>query len=449
MPSNFTPNDRAALASDLRTLFLYTENSGNTSNINQFSPPAGANSTYSFGIMQFDVGNNPSARNFLGSIGFTSSEISSLSQQGGLTSTDLNNLNAKLQANASALDKFTDNQIQVSINKLDNLISDLKTTNPPVANAILSDENLQLTLVDYDNQFSINGIGNASAPPNSMLAYLRGESVTETGGTLQLTGTPTIDDIQNYINNSLYGVNNPGSVERRLNDYNNAIDVINSGATPLSDTAPPDVENAFGITASYLQGDLTYTENSDGSFTVVGQNGSVTDNPNGSQTYNLQVEGTTLTFSLPAGVTPADQITFGTVLAANLDAFSQFADLTNANQNTLPANVEVEFSSDSGFSADIGEDGTVDVTAGGTGSGGGDPVIQVNGHAPAFFFHDRDFKIVAGEGNDSVDLRGSTGTNTLIAGNGNDIISVSVGTRREKRASPACPLFLACAPKRW
>jgi len=115
----------------------------------------------------------------------------------------------------------------------------------------------------------------------------------------------------------------------------------------------------------------------------------------------------------------------------------------------LPANVEVEFSSDSGFSADIGEDGTVDVTAGGTGSGGGDPVIQVNGHAPAFFFHDGDFKIVAGEGNDSVDLRGSTGTNTLIAGNGNDIISVSVGTRREKRASPACPLFLACAPKRW
>src|SRR5207253_2786987 len=130
---------------------------------------------------------------------------------------------------------------------------------------------------------------------------------------------------------------------------------------------------------------------------------------------------------------------------ANLDAFSQFADLTNAD---LPFGMEVEIFGSDGFNETIDPDGTVDVTDDGTGSGGGDPVIQVNGRAPAFFFHNGDFKIVAGDDNDYLDLRDSTGNNTLIAGNGNDIISVSVGTRREKRASPACPLFLACAPKR-
>jgi hypothetical protein len=84
MSSNFDENDRRSLVSEVRTMLLYTENSGNTDSIYRFSY-AGGVSTYSFGIMQFDVGNNPAARAFLQSIGFTSSEIAQLSQSGGLS----------------------------------------------------------------------------------------------------------------------------------------------------------------------------------------------------------------------------------------------------------------------------------------------------------------------------------------------------------------------------
>ncbi len=59
--SNFSDRDRVQLASNIRTMFSYTENSGNESSINQFSDGP-ARSTHAFGIMQFDVGRNPDAR---------------------------------------------------------------------------------------------------------------------------------------------------------------------------------------------------------------------------------------------------------------------------------------------------------------------------------------------------------------------------------------------------
>src|SRR2546422_7423477 len=119
------------------------------------------------------------------------------------------------------------------------------------------------------------------------------------------------------------------------------------------------------------------------------------------------------------------QFVNGIALSEVVNAPSQFADLTNAD---LPFGMEVEIFGSDGFDETIDPEGTVDVIDDGTGSGGGDPVIQVNGRAPAFFFHDGDFKIVAGDGNDSVDLRGSTGNNTLIAGNGNDLIAGGDGS---------------------
>jgi hypothetical protein len=75
MASNFSSDDWTSLISDIRTLLLYTENSGNESTIYQFSYAGSGVSTYSFGIMQFDVGNNSNASNFLASIGFTSSQM--------------------------------------------------------------------------------------------------------------------------------------------------------------------------------------------------------------------------------------------------------------------------------------------------------------------------------------------------------------------------------------
>src|SRR2546426_4431479 len=137
---------------------------------------------------------------------------------------------------------------------------------------------------------------------------------------------------------------------------------------------------------------------------------------------NLQF---TLATNTPGGVPPTDLLAIGSAFNMLSDAFFQFTDLTN---DELPFGMEVEIFGSDGFNETIDPEGTVDVIDDGTGSGGGDPVIQVNGRAPAFFFHNGDFKIVAGDGNDSVDLRGSTGNNTLIAGNGNDVIAGGDGS---------------------
>ena len=115
----------------------------------------------------------------------------------------------------------------------------------------------------------------------------------------------------------------------------------------------------------------------------------------------------------------------GIALSEVVNAPFLFADLTN---DELPFGTEVEIFGSDGFDETIDPKGTVDVIDDGTGSGGSDPVIQVNGRAPAFFFHDGDFKIVAGDGNDYLDLSGSTGSNTVIAGNGNDLIGGGGGS---------------------
>jgi len=145
-------------------------------------------------------------------------------------------------------------------------------------------------------------------------------------------------------------------------------------------------------------------------------------NSDGSQTYYLQIPGTTLTTTIPAEVTPPDQFAVGTVLDTTLNVFSQFENVTNENQNTLPPGQEVVIIGSNGYDVTIDPAGTVDIIDDGTGSGDGDPVIQVDGTPPFSFAHDGDLKIVAGNGNDSVDLRGSTGNNTVLAGNGNDSI---------------------------
>src|SRR3989454_8940212 len=185
---------------------------------------------------------------------------------------------------------------------------------------------------------------------------------------------------------------------------------------------------------------ITLNSNANGNTieaTLTGGNGTfnrteaVTINSEGSQTDNLQslnADGSvrlSLTIDSANVVPFTDQLVINTAFNAVDNSFFQFTDLTNAD---LPFGMEVEIFGSDGFNETIDPEGTVDVIDDGTGSGGGDPVIQVNGHAPAFLFHDGDFKIGAGDGNDSVDLRGSTGNNTLIAGNGNDVIAGGDGS---------------------
>jgi len=82
MTYQFSPDYlKNSLLPALNSAALATELGGNAANISRFSYAGGA-STYSFGLYQFDVGNNPAARSFLSQLGFSSTQISMLSQQG-------------------------------------------------------------------------------------------------------------------------------------------------------------------------------------------------------------------------------------------------------------------------------------------------------------------------------------------------------------------------------
>ncbi|HEX7813694.1 peptidoglycan-binding domain-containing protein, partial [Dyella sp.] len=90
---------------------------------------------------------------------------------------------------------------------------------------------LQLALADYDNQFSISGIGQKSQP-NSMMSYLEGNSVKLPGGELKAGDPITRTDIQNFINATKYGVENPDSVASREQRLTAALDKLNIEHTP-------------------------------------------------------------------------------------------------------------------------------------------------------------------------------------------------------------------------
>jgi hypothetical protein len=59
MSKNLTEIQKQSLLNNLKTTLLYTEHSGNDSTIYALSL-AGGKSTYSFGLVQFDIGKNAS-----------------------------------------------------------------------------------------------------------------------------------------------------------------------------------------------------------------------------------------------------------------------------------------------------------------------------------------------------------------------------------------------------
>ncbi|HEV7778205.1 MAG TPA: peptidoglycan-binding domain-containing protein [Luteibacter sp.] len=262
------PDNTSITTDQLRTVLYSTENGNNAANLNTFNYAGGAASTYSFGVLQFDVGSNHGdVQGFLTSNGFTQDQIAQLSQHGGLSHDQVSALNTQLQAiPQAALDTFTNDQLSTSVTRIDNLVGTLQTTNPAVATAISGSPELQLALADYDNQFTIGGIGGQTAAHNSMLSYLEGNAVTLPGGTLQLGDTIGRSDIQKFINATKYGVENSASVsgrETRLNDALTGMN-LNSQAQPTRDPAHPAHatpaaalrEGARGDTVRTLQGEL-------------------------------------------------------------------------------------------------------------------------------------------------------------------------------------------------
>ncbi|WP_206953767.1 hypothetical protein [Trinickia acidisoli] len=237
MPSNFGSKYEAVLVSGIRTMFFYTEIAANVEKTTSFSDATLDKSTYSFGVLQFDVGNNSAARTFLASIGFKDDEIKLLSKQGSIPASVLQGYNDKLKSHESALQDFTDAQIRGYVQKLDSLIDYVKARNPVAADAVLNDPNLQLSLVDYMNQLRLSGMNDKNPPANSMLAYLCGEQVSLAGGKLQIKTAPTVDDIQAFIDDSTFGRRHAKADDTRMKAYNLAIYQIATSPTSVFNTA--------------------------------------------------------------------------------------------------------------------------------------------------------------------------------------------------------------------
>jgi len=198
--------------------------------------------------MQLDVGtNHGNVQGFLKENGFTDDQIAQLSQHGGLSKDELSVLDRQLQAIPQAtMDSYINGQLQTSLDRVDNLVDSLKTTNPAIASTIGNSQELQLALADYDNQFTISGVGEKSKP-NTMLSYLEGHSVDLPGGSVKAGDPFTRTDIQNVINASKYGKEHSSAVHGREQRLVQALDALNIPHVPAQASTPVSPGQHHGV----------------------------------------------------------------------------------------------------------------------------------------------------------------------------------------------------------
>lgn len=207
----------------LSTLYLNTELGGNRRHLDHFSFAEKGNSTYSFGLVQFDVGRNPQAQRFLRDNGFNNDDIALLSQHGGLNRQQLSALDAKLQAIPQAnIDQLTNTKLDSAIDRVGTAIASVRATNPAAADAIVADPQLQLAMADYDNQFGSMG--------PQFISYLSGNEVRLQGGTIKAGDPPTRADLQTFVASTKYGIDAPAAVAQRDAHFDTAMTQL--GITP-------------------------------------------------------------------------------------------------------------------------------------------------------------------------------------------------------------------------
>lgn len=220
----------------LNAVVLQTELAGNTTFIRTFSY-AGGNSTYSFGLYQYDVGNNPAARLLLAQFGFSQAQIAQLSQHGGLPKDAQNALSAQLTralatpANAAALRDMDSSWAQKLIASLAEILEIVAESGPigaDIAGQIFKSTILQLHLLDFSNQFNISRNG-------LMMAWLQGKAVILPGGNTQLMPgiTLTKERIREFIMLTQYGVTHPGAETTRENALFKVLATVPAGLPPF------------------------------------------------------------------------------------------------------------------------------------------------------------------------------------------------------------------------
>ncbi|WDS35816.1 peptidoglycan-binding domain-containing protein [Pseudoxanthomonas sp.] len=221
------PRESTITTEQLHTLYLNTELGGNAKLLNHFSYAEKGNSSYSFGLVQFDVGNNSGAQRFLKDNGFSDNDITQLSKHGGLTRTQLDALDTKLQAiPQDKLDQFTNSKLDTAIERVDDAIERVRAKNPAAADAIVANPELQLAMADYDNQFGSMG--------NQFVGFLAGEKTKLQGGTIQAGDPPSRADVQTFIESTKYGIGSPKAVQGRDAHFQDAMDQLGIAQSPGS-----------------------------------------------------------------------------------------------------------------------------------------------------------------------------------------------------------------------
>ena len=251
----------------LNTVVLATECGGNPAYISKFSF-AGSNSSYSFGLYQFDVKSNPNAQSFLAQLGFSAGQIALLSQNGGLSQSQLSNLDAQLSealqnpANATAIQALNNSQASVLVVQLQNLLNVVGQNNPNIASQIYGSQDFQLRILDYANQFGISPNG----PLESWLSNLSSST--------QLTDAM----FQNYVMSTAYGKEFPNPEATREGALNAAINSLQNNSSLGAASEYYDAVFQEAPTSQLI----TTTSTGDAWTNAIGTNGTDTYNADGS-----------------------------------------------------------------------------------------------------------------------------------------------------------------------
>lgn len=204
----------------LNSAVFRSELQGNASLVTSFSY-AGGNSTYSFGLYQYDVGNNPGARQLLAQIGFSPEQIGQLSQHGGLSAAQQSALSAQLQTalqnptNAASLQAFNNAWAQGLVGQLTDVLNTVAASGPngrAIAEQVFQNTALQVQIIDYGNQFHLDLNGR-------MTNWLMGNAVNMAGGRFQIAPGTTLsrDMIRQFVMGTDYGVHHAGAEANREN----------------------------------------------------------------------------------------------------------------------------------------------------------------------------------------------------------------------------------------
>jgi len=139
---------------------MYGKNEASPDQWYVFSDAVRANSTWSFGQIQWDVGRNPAARSILGSLKdsngtseFSPEDIEKLSKEKPMAAGDIERYNEILSWHSEEIDGYFEQRLNADVTLIENIVSELRYYNYNNAgDYIASNPLIQLMLIDYNNQ---------------------------------------------------------------------------------------------------------------------------------------------------------------------------------------------------------------------------------------------------------------------------------------------------------